>query len=211
MNDEFLTPHEASRLLKVNKQTLVNWDNQGLISCTRTKGNHRRYRKSDLISKLSNQSNIEQPKTRKCICYCRVSSPSQKEDLERQIQFFTRTYPNHQIIKDIGSGLNFKRKGFNSILDLAIKGDIQELVVTHKDRLCRFGFEFYERIINQYSNGKIMVLNQKQTSPSEELSNDLIQIIPVFSSRLYGLRSHSLKTQIKDKIFKNTENTSLSN
>jgi hypothetical protein len=84
-----------------------------------------------------------------------------------QIQFFTRTYPNYQIIKDIGSGLNLKREGFNSILDLAIKGDIQELVVTNKSSICISGFELYESIINKYSNGKIVVLNQKQTSNSK--------------------------------------------
>jgi hypothetical protein len=113
------------------------------------------------------------------------------------------------IIKDIGSGLNFKRKGFNSILDFAIKGDIQEVVVTHKDRLCRFGFELIERIITEYSNGKIVVLNQEKTSPEKELVDDLISIVTVFSSRLYGLRSHSIKKQIKEAT-KNVESKTVS-
>jgi excisionase family DNA binding protein len=207
--DEFLRPEEAAKILKVSKQTLINWDNSGLLSCIRTKGNHRRYRKSDIISKLSNQHSDQQP-NRRSICYCRVSTPSQKEDLERQADFFRGNYPNHEIIRDVGSGINFKRKGFNSILDLAITGNLQEVVVTHKDRLCRFGFDFYERIIREYSNGKIVVLDQKETSPTEELTNDLISIITVFSSRLYGLRSHKLKNKIKKEAIKNLEDASLS-
>jgi predicted site-specific integrase-resolvase len=138
-----------------------------------------------------------------------VSSHGQKEDLERQIEYFSTKFPNHIIIKDIGSGLNFKRKGFNSILDFAIKGDIQEVVVTHKDRLCRFGFELIERIITEYSNGKIVVLNQKKTSPEKELVDDLISVVTVFSSRLYGLRSHSIKKQIKEAT-KNVESKTVS-
>jgi len=85
-------------------------------------------------------------------------------------------------------------------LDAAIKGNIGEIVVTHKDRLCRFGFELFERILSQCSNGKIVVLNHTETSPQEELINDLLSIITVFSSRLYGLRSHFIKKQIRDTI-----------
>ena len=189
--EELLTPQQASKLVNVTKQTLVNWENAGLIKCTRTKGGHRRYLKADIIIKFSDQHNIKEPK--RSICYCRVSTPNQRADLNTQEEFFRRNFPNHEIIRDIGSGLNFKRKGLNSILDAAIKGDIEEIVVTHKDRLCRFGFELIERFITQSSDGKIVVLDQKKTSPQEELVNDLISIITVFSSRLHGLRSHSLK------------------
>jgi len=198
--EELLTPQQASKLVNVTKQTLVNWENAGLIKCTRTKGGHRRYLKADIIIKFSDQHNIKEPK--RSICYCRVSTPNQRADLNTQEEFFRRNFPNHEIIRDIGSGLNFKRKGLNSILDAAIKGDIEEIVVTHKDRLCRFGFELIERFITQSSDGKIVVLDQKKTSPQEELVNDLISIITVFSSRLYGLRSHSLKKKIKQEAIK---------
>jgi predicted site-specific integrase-resolvase len=106
-------------------------------------------------------------------------------------------YPEHEIVSDIGSGINFKRKGLLSILDSAIKGDIEEIVVTHRDRLCRFGFELIERVITSGSQGKIVVLNQRKTSPQQELVDDLVSIITVFSSRLYGLRSHQIAKQIK--------------
>jgi excisionase family DNA binding protein len=205
--DKYLRPEEASKLLKVTNQTLVNWDNKGKIKCTRTKGNHRRYLLSDIV-KLNSS---EQKNTKRKICYCRVSTHSQKEDLERQVEFFRHNYPNHEIIQDFGSGINFKRKGFKTLVDEGIKGNIQEIVVTHKDRLCRFGFDLIENIISEYSNGKIMVLNQQQTSPQEELVTDLISIITVFSSRLYGLRSHDLKKKIKEQALKNTKNEIIPN
>ena len=143
--------------------------------------------------------------------YCRVSTRGQKEDLERQIKLFRSKYPNHEIISDYGSGINFKRKGFNSILDSSIQGNIKEVVVTHRDRICRFGFELIEKIILQHGKGKILVLNQQETSPQEELVNDLMSIITVFSSRIYGLRSHSLQLQIKEQASKNSQDEIISN
>ena len=112
-------------------------------------------------------------------------SSGQKDDLERQVQYFKLHYPDYTIIKDIGSGINFKRKGFKTLLELGMQGKIKSIVVTHKDRLCRFGFELFETVIKQSSNGQILVLNQSQTSPREELCNDIISILTVFSSRLY--------------------------
>lgn len=211
---EFVRPEYACRILKVTPGTLRVWEGEGKIQCVRTKGGHRRYLKSS-IYQLCTTTPKDTESTRECICYCRVSTPSQKEDLQRQITYFKRNYPSHRIIFDAGSGINFKRKGFNSILDLAIRGNIKEVVVTHRDRLCRFGFELFERIIKEYSNGSIVVLNQTQTSPESELTTDLISIITVFSSRLYGLRSHKIKKQIKElKVSpknENIENTPSSN
>jgi predicted site-specific integrase-resolvase len=126
-----------------------------------------------------------------------VSSYAQKKDLERQIGLLQTQFPNYKVISDVGSGINWRRKGFNSIIDSAIKGNIKSLVVTHRDRLCRFGFELVERIIREYSNGEIVVLNSEKTSPEKELIDDLISIITIFSSRVYGLRSNSIKKKIK--------------
>ena len=207
MDEVYLNPRQVCELLQVTNRTLFNWDKEGKIECIRTQGGHRRYPKSKLPMPI-------QPKRKgKKICYCRVSSYGQKKDLETQVEFFRNRYPNHEIIKDIGSGLNFKRKGFNSILDSAIKGDIIEVVVTHKDRLCRFGFDLIERIIIEQSNGQIVVLNKEETSPEKELVDDLISIITVFSSRLYGLRSNSIKNKIKDINYKGKtiEDTKVSN
>lgn len=201
--EKYLTPKEVTKILKVSTKTLHNWNCQGILKAVRTKGGHRRYVESDVYTKAWSPHQLEEIQKRKRrICYCRVSTPSQREDLERQALFFSTKYPEHEIIKDIGSGINFKRKGFNSILESAINGDIGEVVVTHRDRLCRFGFELIQRIIEQHSNGAIVVLNQDETSPEKELVNDLLSIITVFSSRLYGLRSHSLKKKIKEEASK---------
>lgn len=198
--EEYIRPEDVCKYLKITTRTLYNWDKSGKLNSIRTQGGHRRYKRSSIEqAKPSNKQNI---------CYCRVSTYSQKEDLERQVEFFRLKYPTYTIIKDIGSGINFNRKGFNSILDSAIKGDIGEVVVTTKDRLCRFGFDLISRIIKEYSKGSIVVLNQQEISKNEELINDLISIITVFSSRLYGLRSNKIKKEIK-KI-KDTQNTYLS-
>ena len=93
------------------------------------------------------------------ICYCRVSSQKQKEDLERQINLMKELYPNHRIISDIESGINFNRKGLQELINMAIKNQIDEVVIEYKDRLARFGFELIENIIKTHSNGSIKILN----------------------------------------------------
>jgi putative resolvase len=205
MNEQrYLRPKEATIKYNVSSKTLINWDNAGLIKTFRTKGGQRRY----LLSSIEEHIGSKQTTEKRRICYCRVSTHSQKEDMERQAEFFRNKYPNHEIIKDIGSGINFKRKGLKTILEQAVKGNIGQIVVTHKDRLCRFGFDLIENIITQF-NGEILVLDHKEASKEQELVDDLVSIITVFSSRIYGLRSHSIKKQIeaskddKDKIIPN--------
>ena len=209
--DKLLTPVQASKLLNVSIRTLQKWTITGKVPCIRTTGNHRRFKYKDLVGNKENQPEKQVNNKGRKICYCRVSTVTKKKDLETQVEFFKCHYPDYEIIKDFGSGINFKRKGFKTLVDQAIQGNIGEVVVTHKDRLCRFGFEFIEGLIKQYSNGKIVVLNQKKTSPEEELVKDLISIITVFSSRLYGLRSHKLKEKIKRKAIENPKNKIVSN
>jgi len=194
-NYDYYRPEDVCRILKITSRTLARWNKEGKINSIRTEGNHRRYLKKDIDNRR-----LDTNKTRKRICYCRVSTAGQKEDLFRQVQFFKLNYPDHTIVTDNGSGINFKRKGFKTILESAINGNIEEVVVTHKDRLCRFGFDLIEGIIKDHSNGRIVVLNQEKTSPEKELVDDLISIITVFSSRLYGLRSNSIKNKIRTQI-----------
>jgi predicted site-specific integrase-resolvase len=202
MSKQYINAKEARKILGVTTRTLVYWDTDGKVRTIRTKGGQRRYLLEDILQKSNKSSQIS-------VCYCRVSSHGQKEDLQRQVDYFRQEYPNHEIVKDIGSGINFKRKGFNALLERAIKGNIREIVVTHKDRLCRFAFDLIEGIVKR-GNGKIVVLDQKETSPEEELVNDLLSIVTVFSSRLYGLRSHKLKRKIKKQAVKNSEDEDLS-
>jgi len=203
--DKFIRPEDAVKLLRVTPGTLRSWANQGKISFTTTKGGHRRYKLSSVLNLTDAESgytfeeNFEEEKEdhRKKICYARVSSHGQKKDMETQIEYFKISFPNHTCIGDIGSGLNFKRKGFLSILDGAIEGTISEVVVTHRDRLCRFGFEIIERVLNS-TGGRIVVLNRETLPPEQELVQDLLTITSVFSGRLHGLRSHALKRKIRD-------------
>jgi|SRR6478672_1259433 len=193
MDTTFYTSNQAAKLLNIHPNTLRSWEEKNIISSFRSSiTGHRRYNIQDFLLKR----NKEEPEIiKKNICYCRVSSRNQKEELTNQINYLKLIYPNHDIITDIASGLNYKRKGLQKILDLANKGLVTELVVTYKDRLCRFGFDLIEYIINS-SGGKILVLNQLETSPQEEMVKDLTSIIHVFSCRLYGLRRY--KKTIKD-------------
>ena len=186
MSDEpkFVRPEEACRVLKVSTESLKRWAKAGTIEFVLTSGGHRRYN----LAKYLSPAPIPAP-VRKFVCYARVSSSPQKADLERQVELFRVKYPNHEIIQDVGSGLNFKRKGLKTILGLALRGQLQELVVTYKDRLCRFGFELFSEIM-RFGNGKIVVLHDKEDqTPEQELCQDLLSIVTVFSARIHGFRS----------------------
>jgi len=135
--------------------------------------------------------NIKNKIVRKKICYCRVSSIGQKEDLERQVNYMKEHYPTYEIIKDIGSGLNFKRKGLNKIIKEAISGEIEEIVVAYKDRLSRFGYDLIELLVVEYSKGKITVLNKREINSQEEIMEDLMQIMNVYVAKINGSRKYS--------------------
>jgi predicted site-specific integrase-resolvase len=118
-----------------------------------------------------------------------VSSAKQKEDLHRQIAYMREHFPEHEIIQDVGSGLNFKRKGFTSLLERSCAGDVKEVVVAHKDRLARFGFDLVRWLVER-NGGKLVVLGDVRQSPESELTADLLSIIHVFSCRMRGLRKY---------------------
>ena len=177
---------EASNILGVHQRTLYNWEKKGLIKTIRTPGGKRLYDVSNYLitNRIKNRLNI---------CYVRVSSNGQKDDLERQIKYMQHKYPKYLIIKDIGSGINMNRKGLNRIIDYAINGEISELVIAYKDRLSRFGYSFIERIITKYSNGKITIINKKiNKSVQDELVEDVLQIMNVFVAKMNGLRKYKI-------------------
>jgi len=133
------------------------------------------------------------------IAYCRVSSNKQKDDLERQIKYMRERFPYHRIIYDIGSGLNFKREGLKEIIKKGINGEIEEVVIAYKDRLARFGYELIEMIINEYSDGKIIVINKsEEETPQEELVKDVMSIMNVYVAKINGLRKY--KSKIREEI-----------
>jgi predicted site-specific integrase-resolvase len=126
------------------------------------------------------------------VCYCRVSSTKQRDDLQRQVDFMRERYPDAEVIQDIGSGLNFKTKGLQSLLVRLMRADKLTIVVACRDRLCRFGFEIFEFMAEQ-NGGSIVVLDQSAYCPETELRQDLLAILDVFSCSLHGLRSYSKK------------------
>lgn len=135
------------------------------------------------------------------ICYCRVSSAKQKEDLERQKEFMKNKYPEHRIISDIGSGLNYNRVGLKEIMDKAVNGEIEELVIAYKDRLTRFGYEMIEYMIEKYSGGKIIIINKtEEETPTEEMTKDIVAIMNIYVAKMNGLRKY--KKEICEDIKK---------
>jgi predicted site-specific integrase-resolvase len=129
------------------------------------------------------------------ICYCRVSSAKQRDDLERQVEYMRQQFPDAEIIKDIGNGLNFKRKGLRTLLDRLMRGDKLKIIIACRDRLCRFGFELFQYLVEQ-NGGELVVLDKTVHCPESELTADLLAILHVFSCEMHGLRSYS--KQIKE-------------
>jgi len=201
MTDKYISGKKASNILGVHQRTLHNWDRKGLIKTIRSgEGDKRFYnveeylRDKTKINDVFNDIGKVEENARLKICYCRVSTHNQKDDLERQIDMMKKIYPKHIFITDIASGINFKRKGLLRIIDLSIEGKIEELVVAYKDRLTRFGYELIEHFIEKYSKGKIIVLNEKKDlDPEEELVGDVLQILNVFTVKMNGLRKYKNK------------------
>ena len=191
---------EASEILGVHQRTLYNWETNGLIETIRTSGNKRLYNVNKFIQNkkctdtiCTNLDDLDK-KEKLNICYVRVSSNNQKDDLMRQKTQMQQLYPSYIIIEEIGSGLNLNKKGIKKIIKLAIAGKINELVVAYRDRLTRFGFELIEELIKDYSKGKIIILNEKdKIEPEEELVKDIMSIMNVYVAKMNGLRKYCIK------------------
>lgn len=187
---------EAAKYLGYTTFTLQRLDREGKLKpIGRTATNRRIYSKEQL-DRFLGRSRCEKRKT---IVYCRVSSNGQKNDLKSQRQALetfvcASGIAPDEYIEEIGSGLNFKRKKFNEIMDSIGKGEISNLIIAHKDRLVRFGFEWFEHYC-EVNDCKITIMNNETLSPQKEMVNDLMTIIHCFSSRLYGLRSYKPKKE----------------
>jgi predicted site-specific integrase-resolvase len=199
--EEYVSGKKASEILGVHFMTLYNWDKKKLIETIRTPGGKRLYNVKKYLENIEkNKSNInnvnnpiinEKMNRKKNIIYARVSSLGQREDLERQIQLLKSKYPNHELISDIDSGMNLNRRGLRRIIYESIKGNINEVVIVHKDRLCRYGYELIEDIINKYSNGEIKILNKTEKKEmKEELVEDVLQIMNIFVAKMNGMRKY---------------------
>lgn len=140
----------------------------------------------------------ESTKEKTNLIYIRVSSHKQKDDLERQKEFAKKQFPNHKIISDIGSGLNFKRPGLKKLIKMVLSGDINQIVISSKDRLCRFGYDLIEWLCNE-NNTTILVLEKHQgMSKESEFVRDILSIIQVYACKWNGSRRYKSKeNQIK--------------
>lgn len=204
--NNLLSMKEACEYLHVSHTTLRRLSNSGKITSFRTDGGHRRYRKDDLDQYLGIRKTSADRKI--IIGYCRVSTSGQIKDLERQeevIQYFCEKQGQpFMILKDIGSGINYKRKNFLKMIEMICHYQVSIVVVNYKDRLMRFGYEILQKICELH-NVEIVVLNQSdEITDEEEMVEDVLSIITVFSSRLYGKRSHKNQKIINEnkKLFK---------
>ncbi len=181
---------EAADFLGVSAQTLRRWEREGrLIPDERTAGNRRRYDLAKLRPELFHAPEAD----RKTVAYARVSSHDQKDDLDRQKQvlelYCARQGWTFEVVSDLGSGMNYHKKGLKRLLSDILEGRVGRLVITHKDRLLRFGAELVFAIC-EAKHVEVVILNQgEDTSFEEDLAKDVLEIVTVFSARLYGSRS----------------------
>ena len=189
--ERFVGIGEAASALGVSITTLRRWEASGRLVPEHTAGGHRRY---DLAKLRPEMFRAEAEADRRTVAYARVSSHDQKDDLERQKQvlelYCARQGWTFEVIADLGSGMNYHKKGLKKLLEAIIDGQIGRLVITHRDRLLRFGAELVFAIC-EAKNVEVVILNQgEDTTFEEDLAKDMLEIITVFSARLYGSRSH---------------------
>lgn len=177
----FVSSKEAQKFYNVSPETLRLWAEKGEIEYQKTKGGHRRY-------KIINRN--KKPGCRKSYIYARVSSKKQEKDLKSQIKFLQEKYPKHKVLSDIGSGINTRRKKFKTLLDRLLDGNVEEIVVAHKDRLSRFNFDIIQFICKKLGTRLIVVNEEREKEPNEELAEDLMSIVTVFSARYHGRRKY---------------------
>lgn len=195
---------EAAKYIGRHPKTLEKYDNKGILKAYRTKTDRRYYTKKQLDDFL-NKDTANDDTNKKIVAYARVSSNQQKDNLKNQMSFI-RNYTNakglvlDEELSDIGSGLNYKRYNWNKLLDQVDQNQIKQIYITYKDRFVRFGFDWFDSFCKKHGC-EIIVLNNIDTSPEQEVVNDLISIIRAFSCRVYGLRKYKkvIEKDIREK------------
>lgn len=192
---------EFAKKIGKSVRTLQKWDRDKKLVAFRTPTQRRYYTHQQYLE----YKGIVAPATAKSIAYCRVSSRGQKDDLKSQKNFVLDFCRNagialDEVFEDFGSGLNFKRQKFVHLMEEVESGKVANLVLAHKDRLVRFGFQWFEDFCKKHGTN-VIVINDERLSPEEEIVQDLITIVHVFSSRVYGLRKY--KKIIKEDASQN--------
>jgi len=197
---------EFAKLIGKTEQTLRNWDKNDTFKPHHiAPSGYRYYSQEQLNHFLGIKNNFQL--NRKVIGYCRVSSHKQKDDLVRQednvkTYMLTRGY-QFEIVTDIGSGINYNKKGLNYLIDLITNSEVDRIVVLNKDRLLRFGYELIENLCTKYGT-KIEIIDSTDRTEEQELVEDLVQIVTVLSCRLQGKRAYKAKKMIKELLENDT-------
>jgi len=200
-------PKDFAELLGVSVKTLQRWDRDGILKANRTPTDRRYYTYDQYLQfkGIKTENDI-----RDVVIYARVSTKNQKDDLQNQVEFL-KQFCNakgmivNQCIEDFGSGLNYNRKKWNQLLDEVMENKIKTIVISSKDRFIRFGYEWFEKFCEKF-NTKIMIINNEALSPNEELVQDILSILHVFSCRLYGLRKYKNQIKEDEEIAKELQN-----
>ena len=189
--EQYLSIGKVSKILGVSVVTLRRWEKLGKLKAKfRTFGQHRRYFKNDIVKLLK----IDE---KKVICYSRVSSHDQKKDLVRQdekLRHYCKenNIKNVESILDLGSGLNFNKKGLKKLINMILNQEISMIILNHKERLLRFGSEILFKLCDFY-HIKVLILNNEVKDFNQDLTESVIEIMTVFCAKLYGKRSHKNK------------------
>ena len=198
-------PKDFAELLNVSVKTLQRWDRDAILIAKRTPTDRRYYTYDQYLE----FKGVKNDNTRKMVIYTRVSTNNQKDDLLNQVKFL-QDFANakamiiDEIIQDIGSGLNYNRKKWNKLIEEVMENKIDTIIITHKDRFIRFGFEWFEMFLLKFDT-KLLVVNNEFLSPQEELVQDIISILHVFSCRIYGLRKYKKKIEEDEEIAKSIQ------
>lgn len=203
---KYYTIHEFSKIVGKNPQTLRNWDKNGHLKPHHTGQSGYRYYSEDQIKQVLN---IKTSRNKTIIGYCRVSSSKQKDDLGRQIEnmqmYLSAQGKPFRIISDIGSGINYSKSGLKELIKLINNSEVSKIVILYKDRLVRFGFELIEYYA-KLNSCEIEIIDNTEKTEEQELVEDLIQIVTVFSCRLQGRRANKAKKLIKELLENDKDN-----
>ena len=205
-------PKDFAELLGVSVKTLQRWDRDGILKANRSPTDRRYYTYDQYLQFKGIQTEND---IRDIVIYARVSTRNQKDDLQNQVEFL-KQFCNakgiivNQCIEDFGSGLNYNRKKWNKLLDEVMENKIKIIVISNKDRFIRFGYDWFEKFCEKF-NTKIIIVNNETFSPNEELVQDIISILHVFSCRLYGLRKYKNQIKEDEEIAKELQNGNKSN
>jgi predicted site-specific integrase-resolvase len=204
LNNSNYKPHEFAELLNISVKTLQRWDREEILNAFRTPTNRRYYTYEQYLEYKGITKN-----EKKVVIYTRVSTSNQKDDLKNQVEFL-KQYANakgiivDEVIEDYGSGLNYNRKKWNKLLDECMLSEIGTIIIANKDRFIRFGYDWFERFLSKF-NVKLIVVNNETLSPNEELVQDIISILHIFSCRIYGLRKYKRKIREDEEVVKSIQ------